>query len=403
VEQSAGRRDLRLLLAAWTLNLFGDQLAIYVLTLRAHSSGYSTLGVAAVLIAGQLPIVALSGPAGALADRVDSRHLFIVIPLLQAGIASVLVVTDGIALPAALLFALGCGTAVLQPAISAIIPTIAGTGTTLARAMAGLSVAATLGNAFGALSAGIVIEVANARTALVVDAVSFLALTGLLAAMRTVRRPAGAAGDTPVRASAGFRHLLADPMLRTVVAILTAAFFVASIVNVVEVFYIKDVLDAGDVGFGVLIAANVAAMSVGALLAGRRTTADNAALVALAAVPLTGASFIIAAAVPHLPVAITAYIAGGLANGALVVGARTLIASRTDDALRGRAFAALGACVQGAQLAAFGAGGLLGRVFAPRLVIGLAGAAVTGIGLAGLGVWRANATAELGPAAQLRR
>jgi MFS family permease len=392
-EQPAGQRDLRLLLAAWTLNLFGDQLAVYVLALRAHSSGYSAVGVAAVLIAGQLPVVALSGPAGALADRVDSRRLFIVIPLLQAAIASLLVVTSGIVVPAALLFALGCGTAVLQPAISAVIPTIAGTGTSLARAMAGLSVAAMLGNAAGALSAGIVVEVANARTALFVDALSFIALTGLLAAMGTVRRPAGAAGDPRTRVSAGFRHLLADPALRTVVAILTAAFFVASVVNVVEVFYIKDVLKAGDLGFGVLIAAGIAATSAGALLAGRLTTAENAAVMSLSAVPLLGASFIIAAAVPRLPVALAAYVAGGLANGALIVGARTLVASRTDDAIRGRAFAALGACVQGAQLVAFGTGGLLGGCSRPGRSSGWPVVAVTGVGLVGLTVWRAAVAA----------
>src|SRR5690242_621294 len=83
-------RDLWVSVLARAVSLLGDEAAVIALTLRLHDSGGGAGVVAALLVAGLLPLVVLAGVAGRLVDRYDSRTLLVWSGLGQAAVCVVL-------------------------------------------------------------------------------------------------------------------------------------------------------------------------------------------------------------------------------------------------------------------------------------------------------------------------
>ena len=85
---------------------------------------------------------------------------------------------------------------------------------------------------------------------------------------------------------------------------------------------------------------------------------------------------------PAAAVLIPVSIAGGVGNGLLNVCVATLVMARSDERVRGRVSAALGAVTNGAGIASLVAGGGLAAVLDPRQIFLLAsalGAVVTAV------------------------
>src|SRR4051795_13701656 len=103
-------RDRRLLSGAVGLSALGDFLGFIPLALYMQQRTGSGIAVAGLFIALWAPSVVLGGPAGLLADRVESRRLLRDVSLGQAAIAAVLALTlGGLAATRALTALLGLG------------------------------------------------------------------------------------------------------------------------------------------------------------------------------------------------------------------------------------------------------------------------------------------------------
>src|SRR5882762_4772719 len=83
-------RDLWLAVVARAVSLLGDEAAVIALTLRLHDSGRGAGAIAALFVAGMLPLVVLAPLAGRLVDRYDSRRLLVWSGLAQAVVCAVL-------------------------------------------------------------------------------------------------------------------------------------------------------------------------------------------------------------------------------------------------------------------------------------------------------------------------
>src|SRR4051794_41811168 len=81
-------RDRRLLSGAVGLSALGDFLGFIPLALYVQERTGSGIAVAGLFIALWAPSVVLGGPAGLLADRIESRRLLRDVSLRQAGIAA---------------------------------------------------------------------------------------------------------------------------------------------------------------------------------------------------------------------------------------------------------------------------------------------------------------------------
>src|ERR671931_906030 len=186
-------RDRRLLAGAVGLSALGDFLGFVPLALHVQERTGSGIAVAALFIALWTPSAVLGGPAGVLADRVESRRLLRDVSLAQAAVALVLAFAfGGLLATLALTALLGSGVAVAQPAEFALVPAVAGPGG-VAAANGRIEAARYLGFTVGPVLGGLLAAAGGTRIALLVNAASFLAVTVAAQLLRARRAPAGEA------------------------------------------------------------------------------------------------------------------------------------------------------------------------------------------------------------------
>ena len=380
------RRDLRLLMGAVLATALGDFVALVALVLEVHETSGSGLAVAALFGAHMVPVVALAPAAGLLVDRVESVRLLVLVSLAQAGAAAALAFVGGLGPILALSALLGAGVAVSQPAEFALTPAVVGDGDQT-EANGHLESARYVGFTAGPLIGGALAAAGGTKLAMLVNAASFLFVAGSALALRARRpRPARAEAGERDRARDGFAFLRSDAVLRVVITAAVAGLLFMSASIAVEVFYIRDVVGAGAIGYAFTTAAWTAGMVAGAGGLAARWGRDRLATAALAALVLQGAGMAFSATWAVLPVAVAGFAFGGVAHGVKNVLMRSLILERTPDRLHGRTFAAYNAARNTAELGALAAGGVLVSVLGAQLALFLAGLGPVVVGLLALTV-----------------
>jgi MFS family permease len=386
-------RDVHIAATAKAISVCGDFLAATTLVLTLQSAGAGGPAVAAVLLASTLPLVVLAPLAGRLADRVDSRTLLIAAGFGQALVCVALALVSQPVAIIALVALLSCGLAVTQPTLSALIPAMV-RREDLPRAGAINQTAGTVGALVGPALAGLLVGQLGTTVPLLLDAASYGALVAAGLLLRTRRggpaaRRAAVAGPQPTgdgvqpAATPVAWSIWRDPLLRAMVVSIAAVVGAIGAINVVAVFFVRETLAASETMYGVVEAAWMVGLLAGAWLWARlaRRARDDAALVGGVLV-LLGATCLIlpvAAVVGTVGWLIPLWLVGGAFNGGTNVFSGVLMSSRVPDEVRGRAFATLGASVQGAGMAGYFAGGVLADQVPIRPLI-------VGLGLAGLAV-----------------
>jgi MFS family permease len=376
------RRDVGIVAGGRALSLLGDEVAIVALILHASDAPNAAFLVMLLLAAAMLPALLLAPISGLLVDRLPTRALVTVTSLSQAAICGALVVVEQPAVILLLVFALNAAQSVVGPAWQALLPRLVPPDrlpSALSALQASSAVAGMLGPALG----GLLVGLSGVQTALVVDSLSFLALTAAALLVRGERRPAPSdAGQSMARESvAGFRHLRSEPVVAALVVLLSGFILVLGAVNVAEVFLVTDVLDASAAMYGLMGTLFAAGALAGALLAPRlhaETAPDpdrrlsQGVLIACLTVSF---GIGLAACAPSLLVLGAASLVIGVGQASISIWAQVLVVRRTPDEIRGRVFAALQAAMNGAMMLALGAGGLALALTGPRVVVAVAAAA----------------------------
>jgi MFS family permease len=373
--------DLRLLAGAVFLSAAGDLLALVTLALLVHDLTADGLAVSALFAATTLPVVALAPPAGQLVDRVETVRLLAITSLLAAGVAAALAFAADLTTILALTALLAGIGAVAQPAEFALVPHVAAPGE-LARANGLLEAARYAGFAAGPIAAGAIVTLGGERLALLVNASTFLTVAAAASLMRARRPPVRP--SAPDRARDGAVQLSRDPVLRLTLLISVLALLFISASITIEVFYVKDVLRAGDAGYAAVIAAWMAAMVAGTTGLAHRVPHRRMSTVALTALAVQGAGMAAQTAWAILPAALAGYALGGLGHGVKNTLLRLLIQQRVPGRLHGRAFAAYNAARNAAELVALAAGALVVATLGPRPALLIAGLGPIALAVAGL-------------------
>lgn len=383
-----GGRDLNVLVGAVGLSALGDWLALVPLSLELQETTASGIVVALLFVAIWSPSIVLAGPAGLLADRIDTRRVLLVVSLAQAAVAVGLVFVSSTAAILVLATLLGVGFALAQPAEFALVPRVAGEAR-LAVANGRVETARYVGFTIGPLAGGVLAAAGGTSAAMLVNAATFLVVAAAAAVVRCPDGDSCAVPDRPEgRAWAGAAYLVRDRTLAVVmtVAFVSLLFMTAS--AAAEVFFAKDDLGVGDVGYGLLLTSWTLGMALGAMLLPRRVPPERLALAALVAIVIQGLG-IGAPALWLIPaLAFAFFLAGGLAHGTKNVLVRTLIHQRVPSTLHGRAYAAYNALRNAAELVALLAGGFLVVALGARWTLFLAGMVPAAAGLVALGVAR---------------
>lgn len=389
----------RRLFVAHTQSAFGNGAGYVALLLLAYAQTRSAWVVSAVLIADWLPSMLFGPWLGAIADRSSRRACCVVADLLRAvAFAGLIVASSPLALVAFALLA-GTGTALFSPAV------LSGLGGVydrrrLPRAVSLFSAIDELGMLVGPLLAAGLLAFSSPSTVVALNAASFVVSAVLISGVR-LRPGDGTAESVTAATWSGLRQLAAIPAACRIMAISTLAVLSAGMVNVAEVVFALDHLDAGAFGLALLTAAMGSGVTVGAL--GGMRTGDREAYLRryLTGLLLMGGTLVVAGLVAVLPLAVAAFFACGVGNGMALTHERLLLFASVPEGLQGRVFAVKRSAVAWAfSLSFLTAGALCAAVGAPATLV-LAGAgALTAFCLAAVVLPGRFATAQA-PVAQV--
>jgi len=224
-----------------------ETVAVGVLvTTETGQAGWAGL----VAAAGFVPTAVIGPVGGALADRLNRRHIMLVTTVVQTGLATLLTVLAIAGNPSPgvvtlIVLAAGCTLALGFPAYQALLPDLV-PREDLPGAVALSSAQWNLGRVIGPALAGIVISIGGYAWAFGFNAVSFLAVFAVLLAIRPPVRKRQTDASILEAIRAGARFARSEPGLRVVVGYmalntLLAAPFIALVPAVaLKVFHNED-------------------------------------------------------------------------------------------------------------------------------------------------------------------
>lgn len=366
---SRQRRDLSVAVTGKAVSWLGDEVAMVALALLLQGTGRGASAVAALLIANAVPIVALAGPVGRMVDRVDNRLLLVVSTAVQAAVCVALAFVASTPVVLALVAALGAGQCVTAATWTALLPSIAG-AENLATAFGRSQAATTLAGITAPALGGLLVGRYGTRVPLLVDAATFAVM--LLAAVLVRGRRQLSRPPAGTKEHGGLRIVRRDAVLGPLVMLLGLFVLLGCMVNVSDVFLVREALHASTTWYGITGAAYAAGVLAGALLGGRlRPAQQGRGIVGSAAGLALGLCAMgLAPAVEWL---VPLGVATGVGNGILNVALSAMVMRRSRAAERGRVGAVLNGVVSGTQLLAFAAGGVLTGQLGARPVFELAG------------------------------
>lgn len=371
------------LAVAYLVNEMGNWLGEIALAIVVFDQTGSPIATAALFVAMQFVPALATPPVVARIDHLSSRTAlgllyvaeaasFAVLALLATDATFVLALVlliaaiDGTLATAARARTRAAGAAILEPA-------------GLLREGNGiLNVGFTAGAAIGPVLAGVVVATVGAQVALLADAASFLAVALLL----TTSRAMPAAHDDEeddagwiARMRNGFGYVWRRAALRRLMVAEGLAFIFFALVLPIEVAFAKETLDAGDVGYGLLLGSWGVGMVIGSVVFSALRNASLRALLAAGTLAI-GVAYCLTGIAPTLAFACAASVLGGAGNGVQWVAVITAIQGLTAGRYQARVVGLLESVASGMSGIGFLAGGVIAALLTPRASYVAAGAGV---------------------------
>ena len=324
------------------------------------------------------PVLVIGAWAGALADRVDKRRLLMAtqaVAALLALVLAALTVTDVVTVWMIWVLAAltGTATALDLPSRQSFVYELVGPEH-LANAVGLNSVIINSSRIIGPALGGVLIASVGIAFCFFFNAVSFLAVIGAMAIMRTAElRRSKPVPRKPGQVRAGLRYAWSTPTLRVPLVMLAVVSTLAYNYSVVLPLLTKTVFGRGPGAYGLLSAAMGVGALVGALLMASRAQPSRRLLIA--------STFAFGVVTLGLAVAPGYYV--GLVLLLLMGGTGVLFISTTNallqvnaaDAMRGRVMALWAIVFLGSTPIGGPVTGLLARGFGVRWAVALGGVA----------------------------
>jgi MFS family permease len=373
--------------AAGVSNL-GDGLRIAALPLLAATITRDPAQIAAVTAAIWLPWLLLGLYAGALADRVDRAALVRNVQLTRLVAAAALgglVLAQRASMPIVYTaaFLIGAGEVLVESALQSLVPRVVACDD-LERAHSRLIAAETAGNELVGPPAGALLFTLLPGAPFLIDATSYGVSAAAIQRLTSQRPPRV---RIPLRRLAGevvdgLRWLRAHSYLRAI-TVWGGVFNIGSTAAYsLLVLFALDVLEVGEVGYGVLLSVvavgGLAGTAVASPLA-RRVGRGRAILIGAA---VSGVAACIVGVVGSAYGAAALLFAGSCAGAVVNVIGRALRHAMVPDALLGRVTSSGRVIVYGGMPLGAALGGWIGRTFGLRAAFIIGGAIMTAISLA---------------------
>jgi MFS family permease len=379
---------LRLLFFAAFGSGLGSWTAFVALNLDVWERTHSGTWIAALLIADFLPAIAIGLTVGPLVDRLSRRRVMVAADFLRFLVFCALPFATSPGQIVALAAVAGFATGFFRPAVYASLPNLV-EDEELPSAQGLLQAADAATTVLGPLIGGVLVAATSPDWAYVLNAVTFLfsALLILRIPARLLQIAQATTEGHWRDIAAGLRLIRASRALLTVLIAWNVAMLGNAGVNVGEVVLAKVSFDAGDFGYGLLLATAGFGLVFGSLSAGAWLERRELPNVYVAGYVLMAIGIGLAALSPNVWVAAGCVIVSGVGNGVAVVCNAVLVQRGAPDAMRGRVFTVL----MSSNYAVLGLGmvlaGPLVNEFGARWVWGVSAclsalAALVGYGLA---------------------
>jgi MFS family permease len=328
----------RLFLATFTSSI-GTWLAFVALVVDVYDRTGDANWVSALLIADFLPIVLVGILLGPLIDRLPRRNILVAADVLRAGVFCVLPFATSAAQIVGLALIIGVATSLFRPAVFAGLPNLVADDD-LGHANGILQSAENFAWAVGALAGGALVAASGSDAAYWLNAgtfvVSALFILGIRQSLEEQERSPSAGHRRDL--VEGLRMVTRSRGLLTILVAWSIVTLGQAIGNVSEIVLAKDEFNAGDFGYGVLVATAAVGLTIGSLAGGDVIRRFGIRVPYVAGVVLLAVGFAAAAVSPNVWVAAVFVVVSGLGNGAVVVCNAVLVQRSAPDRLRGRAF-----------------------------------------------------------------
>jgi MFS family permease len=381
------------LLGANAISLTGNVAALVAIPWFVLQTTGSAARTGVTAFAGLLPIVLSGTFGGALVDRLGYRRTSIIADLASAAaVAAIPLLHSTVGLEfwqlVALVFVGGLLDAPGATARGALIPDVCErAGWSLERASGATAVVERASRLAGAPLAGVLIAVVRPTNVLWIDAATFVVSAALIAigVPRPAERPSEQRGSYLSELRRGYTFLRRDPMLASLVAMLSVTNLLDAFAFVALPVYADRVYDS-PIALGVLIGAAGAGSVVGALAFAAIGDRTSRRRVFCWGFVITASWYPVAVLFPPLAVLIVAKTISGVASGPLNPVIDTVFYERVPDGMRARVLGVtqaaawvampLGVLIAGAVIDAFGLAATLLAVGSLYLAVTLSAIAV---------------------------
>ncbi|HET9461761.1 MAG TPA: MFS transporter, partial [Gaiellaceae bacterium] len=337
---------------------FGTYIAVIALLVAVKDRTESGIWIAALLIADFLPIVLIGLLLGPLVDRLSRRGLMIVSDLARFGVFAALPFVSSAEMIVGLAAVSGIATGFFMPASNAGLPNLV-PDEELANANSLVQTMENLAWMTGPVVGGVMLAAWGTSVPYTVNAVTFLVSAALIARIPGSKLQS----EEPVTrghwrdVADGLRLVATSRPLRNVLVVWNVVLIGAGALNVAEVFFAKDDLHSGDIGFGALFAATGVGLVLGSFLAPTALGMVGLRRHYVGSIALMGVGWGAAALSGTIWLAVPFVVGGAAGNGAALICNRLLVQRGAPDQYRGRALATImssNSTVVGLSMAAAG-------------------------------------------------
>ncbi|HEU4906467.1 MAG TPA: MFS transporter [Solirubrobacterales bacterium] len=228
-----------------------------------------------------------------------------------------------------------------------------------------LNIAFTGGAAVGPALAGAAVATLGVQSALLLDAFSFYLIACLLLTAGRLPHAEPEPGRLRDQVRAGMGYIRGHPTLRRLLSAQAGALVFFSLVVPIEVIYAKETLDAGDAGYGLLLASWGTGMVLGSGVFATLRRASLPVLLFFSTVAI-GAGYLGMALAPVLTVACGAAVVGGVGNGVQWVALISAVQELTVQRMQARVVGTLESIASAAPGLGYVLGGAIATQWSPR-------------------------------------
>lgn len=371
----------RRLASAYTINELGNWIGDVALAVLVFDRTGSAIATALLFLALRCVPALLAPLLTARLEVLPAARILPAVTLLEGIIFALIAAIAGSfsLLGVLLLAALDGALAITAKALtrSSVAALLLGDGQ-LRRGNAILNIGFSAGGAAGPALAGVLVAGLGPAPALLIDAATFLAVSAILATARELRLEAEPRSGSLARLRAGLREVWSQVGVRRLVVAQAAALVFFTAVVPIEVVYAKRTLGAGDLGYGVLLAAWGVGMLAGSGLFAAAGRVRLLVLLSLSAA-LIAIGYAGLALAPGLAVACAFSALGGVGNGAQWISVLTAIQQSVAASAQSSVMAVLESINQVMPAVGFVLGGAIVSLSSPRAAYGIAGGGVLAV------------------------